>query len=68
MYRFADEDECALKHDCQHICTNTFESYECRCRLGYRLEKDGRSCILGKILSLRFDFIIVDSMKFKPAK
>ena len=30
---------------CQHTCVNTDGSYECRCRSGYRLSSNGRTCI-----------------------
>ncbi|XP_067662288.1 hemicentin-1-like isoform X1 [Haliotis asinina] len=44
--RCFDIDECALgKHQCQHNCTNTNGSYRCRCPPGYRLGKDGFSCV-----------------------
>ena len=43
---FADNDECSsdATNDCHHICVNTPGSYICQCRLGYRLNADGRTC------------------------
>ena len=29
---------------CAHICRNTAGSYHCRCRKGYYLAPDGKSC------------------------
>lgn len=30
---------------CEHICINHYDGrYECRCRPGYRLDDDSRSC------------------------
>ena len=41
-----DVNECAGgSHGCQHTCTNTAGSYTCRCRTGYSLSGNGRSCI-----------------------
>ncbi|XP_064386052.1 sushi, von Willebrand factor type A, EGF and pentraxin domain-containing protein 1-like [Halichondria panicea] len=40
-----DIDECSgTAHGCDHICTNTPESYTCDCNSGYRLAADGRGC------------------------
>lgn len=36
---------CALnKPGCEHECVNTEESYYCRCRRGYTLDPNGRTC------------------------
>ncbi|XP_057306995.1 uncharacterized protein LOC130645132 [Hydractinia symbiolongicarpus] len=41
-----DIDECALNiGGCSQICTNTLGSYDCRCREGYYLDSDGKTCI-----------------------
>lgn len=43
-----DKDECAQDNGgCQHECVNTFGSYLCRCRNGYRLH-DGHDCKEGE--------------------
>ncbi|KAK6054644.1 EGF-like domain protein, partial [Cooperia oncophora] len=41
-----DIDECKVQHGggCQHECVNTYGSYRCRCRPGFTLADDGRSC------------------------
>ncbi|XP_005335338.2 tolloid-like protein 2 [Ictidomys tridecemlineatus] len=42
---FSDKDECAKDNGgCQHECVNTFGSYLCRCRSGYRLHENGHDC------------------------
>ena len=41
----SDVDECTLHNSgCSQICTNTFGSYVCSCRTGFRLATNGRSC------------------------
>ncbi|XP_076841853.1 matrilin-3b isoform X2 [Brachyhypopomus gauderio] len=37
-------DACALGHDCDHICVNTNASYYCKCRVGYILNPDKKTC------------------------
>lgn len=37
-------DPCALGHECQHICIDTDDSYICRCRAGYVLNPDEKTC------------------------
>ncbi|XP_019110268.1 matrilin-3 isoform X5 [Larimichthys crocea] len=37
-------DACAQGHDCQHICTNNRNSYICKCRVGYVLNMDQKTC------------------------
>ncbi|XP_059920710.1 matrilin-2-like isoform X1 [Gadus macrocephalus] len=32
-------------HQCQHICVSSPASYRCKCRLGYTLNTDGKTCI-----------------------
>ena len=40
-----DIEECANGlHGCDHHCHNNHGSYTCSCRIGYRLQGDGRSC------------------------
>ena len=41
----SDIDECRTSNGgCQHICVNTPGSRQCRCRTGYTLASDGRTC------------------------
>ena len=48
-----DFDECKSSlHNCQHICLNTFGSYKCKCRPGFELSKDAKTCI-GKSFSFK---------------
>ena len=43
---YIDIDECAEGiHRCEHNCSNTDGSYACRCALGYRVDRNGYSCI-----------------------
>ena len=45
----ADKDECSKDNGgCQHECVNTFGSYLCRCRNGYRLHENGQDCKEGE--------------------
>ncbi|XP_066535898.1 matrilin-3b isoform X2 [Hoplias malabaricus] len=37
-------DACDLRHDCEHICVNNNKSYICKCRVGYILNTDGKTC------------------------
>ncbi|XP_029983020.1 matrilin-3-like isoform X3 [Sphaeramia orbicularis] len=37
-------DVCAQGHDCQHICVNNGNSYNCKCRTGYVLNPDKKTC------------------------
>ncbi|KAG5266080.1 hypothetical protein AALO_G00249560 [Alosa alosa] len=37
-------DRCALGHDCQHICISSNASYNCKCREGYVLNEDKKTC------------------------
>ncbi|KAM9777546.1 matrilin-3-like [Neosynchiropus ocellatus] len=37
-------DPCAKGHNCQHICVNNGSSYGCKCRAGYELNPDKRTC------------------------
>ena len=41
----ADIDECQSgTSGCQQLCTNTVGSFFCRCRAGYSLNSDARTC------------------------
>ena len=45
MYNALDIDECTENSDgCVQICTNTDGSYQCSCRSGYRLSRNGFQC------------------------
>lgn len=47
----ADKDECAKDNGgCQQECVNTFGSYLCRCRNGFRLHENGHDCKEGRRL------------------
>ncbi|XP_008305169.1 matrilin-3-like [Stegastes partitus] len=37
-------DACAQGHSCQHICVNNGNSYSCKCRSGYVLNPDKKTC------------------------
>uniref|UniRef100_A0A9J7YAC6 Matrilin 3b n=1 Tax=Cyprinus carpio carpio TaxID=630221 RepID=A0A9J7YAC6_CYPCA len=37
-------DACALGHNCQHICVNNNASYFCKCREGYVINSDKKTC------------------------
>ncbi|KAG7249841.1 hypothetical protein CRUP_006411, partial [Coryphaenoides rupestris] len=37
-------DPCAMGHDCDHICVNSNASYYCKCRSGYVLNTDKKTC------------------------
>ncbi|XP_041826975.1 matrilin-3-like isoform X4 [Melanotaenia boesemani] len=37
-------DACAQGHNCQHICVNSDNSYNCKCRPGYLLNLDKKTC------------------------
>lgn len=41
---FSGADPCTLGHDCQHICVKSDDSYICRCREGYTLNPDKKTC------------------------
>ncbi|KAM4600973.1 uncharacterized protein ACJ7VT_020836 [Polymixia lowei] len=42
-------DPCAMGHDCQHICVNSNASYYCKCRDGYILNADKKTCSLKQV-------------------
>ncbi|TRZ00495.1 hypothetical protein DNTS_004525 [Danionella cerebrum] len=39
-------DPCAMGHDCEHICVSSDSSFYCKCRKGYILNEDQKSCSL----------------------
>uniref|UniRef100_A0A3P8TXZ7 Matrilin 3a n=1 Tax=Amphiprion percula TaxID=161767 RepID=A0A3P8TXZ7_AMPPE len=42
-------DPCAMGHDCEHICVNSNASYYCKCRIGYILNADKKTCSLKQV-------------------
>ncbi|MEQ2183792.1 hypothetical protein GOODEAATRI_001585 [Goodea atripinnis] len=39
-------DECLVETlGCEHYCVNTLGTYQCFCRVGFRLDQDQHSCI-----------------------
>ncbi|XP_016391920.1 matrilin-3-like [Sinocyclocheilus rhinocerous] len=39
-----DMDACEIGHSCQHICVSSGNSYHCKCRSGFVLNDDLRTC------------------------
>ncbi|KAB5540073.1 hypothetical protein PHYPO_G00097170 [Pangasianodon hypophthalmus] len=39
---------CKIGHSCQHICVGSGMSYYCKCRPGYVLNEDKRTCSIGR--------------------
>ncbi|CAL7944745.1 unnamed protein product [Xylocopa violacea] len=39
-----DVDECVTEKPCDQLCRNLPGAYECHCRPGFQLQKDGQSC------------------------
>ncbi|CAH1240006.1 HMCN1 [Branchiostoma lanceolatum] len=39
-----DTNECRTIHDCDHICENTQGSYRCKCRAGFSLGRNKKTC------------------------
>ncbi|KAI4804692.1 hypothetical protein KUCAC02_026311 [Chaenocephalus aceratus] len=37
-------DSCSQRHDCEHICVSTDDSYICKCEMGYILNADQKTC------------------------
>ncbi|XP_045919195.1 matrilin-2-like isoform X9 [Micropterus dolomieu] len=48
-------DPCAQGHNCQHICVNNGNSYNCKCRAGYVLNTDKKTCSRSDTCSQRHD-------------
>lgn len=46
-------DVCGPGHKCQHTCVSSGDSYHCRCRRGYELNLDGKTCSRKNRASLR---------------
>lgn len=47
---FLGSDPCTQGHDCQHICFSSGDSYACKCRTGYVLNADKKTCSRKSIL------------------
>ncbi|MEQ2218176.1 hypothetical protein XENOCAPTIV_030585, partial [Xenoophorus captivus] len=43
-----------VEHQCQHICVSSPSSYKCKCRKGFTLNLDGKTC-KGESLSSSFN-------------
>ena len=45
FYFCLDDNQCSNGNGgCDHKCTNKIPDFECDCRQGYVLEKDGKTC------------------------
>lgn len=44
MRFFSGSEPCAQRHDCQQICEKSDDSYICKCRYGYVLNADQKTC------------------------
>ncbi|XP_067274129.1 matrilin-3a [Pseudorasbora parva] len=42
-------DACAMGHDCEHICVSSGSSFYCKCRNGYILNEDQKTCSLKQV-------------------
>ncbi|XP_051732394.1 matrilin-3a isoform X1 [Ctenopharyngodon idella] len=42
-------DACAMGHDCEHICVSSGSSFYCKCRKGYILNEDQKTCSLKQV-------------------
>ena len=57
---FLDVDECAGGKDgCSHICANTPGGFECKCRSGYRLNTDQKTCIGEGFWQMYHNFLLL---------
>lgn len=43
-FLFSGADACAQGHDCQHSCVSAGDSYLCKCKTGYILNADKKTC------------------------
>lgn len=50
-------DACALGHNCQHTCVNSGDSYICKCRAGYILNADKRTCSRKNVFFFNMQYI-----------
>ncbi|KAG1941932.1 matrilin-3a isoform X2 [Pimephales promelas] len=42
-------DACAMGHHCEHICVSSGSSFYCKCRKGYILNEDQKTCSLKQV-------------------
>ncbi|XP_076872356.1 matrilin-3a [Brachyhypopomus gauderio] len=42
-------DPCAAGNDCEHICVSSVSSFYCKCRKGYNLNEDKKTCSLKRV-------------------
>ncbi|XP_071775224.1 matrilin-3a isoform X1 [Centroberyx gerrardi] len=53
-------DPCAMGHECEHVCVNSNASYYCKCRNGYILNADKKTCSLKQA---KVEVVVVDPCK-----
>ncbi|XP_061889765.1 matrilin-3-like isoform X1 [Entelurus aequoreus] len=53
-------DPCVIGNDCEHTCVNSDTSYYCKCRHGYTLNADQRTCSLKQV---KVEVVVVDPCK-----
>ena len=54
FFTLIDDNECSTNGGlgpCEHICVNSYLSYQCLCKAGYTLNADGKTCA-GELLIL----------------
>ncbi|XP_077366276.1 uncharacterized protein LOC144010064 [Festucalex cinctus] len=44
-------DPCSIGNDCEHVCVNDIATYYCKCRTGYILNADQRTCSLKQVVA-----------------
>uniref|UniRef100_A0A8C6TYE4 Matrilin 2 n=1 Tax=Neogobius melanostomus TaxID=47308 RepID=A0A8C6TYE4_9GOBI len=62
--KLCERDMCeVVDHQCQHICVSSPASYRCKCRSGYILNPDGKTCrghsCIQEVFGLVLDVVIV---------
>lgn len=56
---FSGLDACAQGHNCQHICVNRGDSYDCKCHTGYVLNQDKKTCSRKNLNFLTENFCLI---------
>uniref|UniRef100_A0A8C7LYK3 VWFA domain-containing protein n=1 Tax=Oncorhynchus mykiss TaxID=8022 RepID=A0A8C7LYK3_ONCMY len=56
-----------MDHPCDHLCVSTPASYMCRCREGYKLRPDHRTCQSKSMALMDLVFVIDGSKSLGPA-